>query len=385
MVGIEEFLIEREKEHALRRLKPKDYTQEGKIYLDGRVYYDFSSNDYLGLAGHPRVKAEAKKIIEQLGSSASASRLLSGDFKFYHLLEERVAQLVGKEKALIFNSGYQANLGLISALCRRGDVIFLDRLSHASIIDGVLLSGAKFFRFRHNDLSHLEFLLRKERRKFKNALIVSESNFSMDGDQPDLNGLVQLKEKFNCWLMLDEAHSFGIFGENGAGMAEEEGLSSRVEIIMATFGKALGSFGAFVAGSSKLIEFLVNASRSFIYSTALPPAVVASNLIALSLLEEEPWRRKILLENSSFFREELRKKGLEVRGSTQIVPLVLGEIEKAIQLSQYLFEKGYWVFPIRYPTVPEKEARLRFSLSYHHSRNLLESLIAEISSFFDGS
>jgi 8-amino-7-oxononanoate synthase len=376
---LEEFLRKQEELNLTRSLHPISLKKEGKIYFNKKEYIDFSSNDYLGLSNHPYIKEVSKKALEDYGTSTSASRLLSGDLAIFHQLEAKVAEFKGKEKALVFNSGYQANLGVISSLCQKNiDAIFFDRLCHASIIDGVVLSGARFFRFNHNDMNHLEILLQKERNKFKGALIITETIFSMDGDRCDLKALVELKEKYDCKLYVDEAHATGIFGESASGVVEEEGLVDKVDIIMGTFSKALGSFGAYIASSKEIINYLINQARSFIYSTALPPCVIAANLASLELLEKEPYRRKILLENADYFRKELKNQGLKVKGSSQIVPLVIGDTAKTVKLAQKLKNKGYWVFPIRPPTVPKGEDRLRFSLTYYHTKEILKDLISSL-------
>ena len=381
MADIKEFLKERQAQGLLRKLRPATLRLDGKIYFGDKEYIDFSSNDYLGLSSHPRLKEATIKAIGKFGVSSSASRLLSGDAEIFHALEDAVARFKDKEAALIFNSGYQANVGIISALFTKGDCIFSDRLNHASIIDGILLSGARFFRFQHNNPEHLESLLKKERNKFKNALIVSESFFSMDGDRAPLKGLVKLKEKYNCQIMVDEAHATGIFGEKGSGVVEEEGLSSQVDLIMGTFSKALAGFGAYLATSQNIVDYLVNVCRSFIYSTALPPAVIACNLASLELVKDEPQRRKILLSGAGLLRTKLQAQGLPVLGVSQIIPVILGDNLRAIEFSAKLQEKGYWVLAVRPPTVPAGEARLRLSLSYNHDTetlNKLSNAIAEI-------
>jgi len=257
MDRINQFLQEREENNLLRALHPANFRKKGKIRLGGREYIDFSSNDYLGLSSHAHLLEAAKAALDAFGVSSSASRLLSGDLELHHELEEKTAAFKGKEKAMVFNSGYQANLGVISALCKRGDVIFSDRLNHASIVDGILLSGVRCFRFNHNDITHLESLLKKERRRFKEAFIISETVFSMDGDICPLKGLVELKEKYNCALYVDEAHATGIFGKSGSGLAEEEGLTEEIDFIMGTFSKALGGFGAYLACTKKTTEYLI--------------------------------------------------------------------------------------------------------------------------------
>ena len=378
MEKIEEFLRSRAEEGLLRKLRPAASRRDGKIYFGKKEYIDFSSNDYLGLSNHPKLKKAAQEALETYGAGSSGSRLLSGDLEICHKLEKAVAKFKGKEAALVFNSGYQANIGIVSALYGAGDCIFSDKLNHASIIDGLLLSGAKFFRFSHNDIGHLESLLIKERAKFKNAMIITETIFSMDGDRPDLKSLVSLKEKFDCRLMVDEAHATGIYGKNGSGVVEEEGLSDKVDLIMGTFSKALGSFGAYLAASGQMIDYMVNKCRSFIYSTALPPAIIAANLASIGVIKEEPHRREALLKSAEYFRNALKAKGFEARGSSQIIPAIIGDNHTALNLAEALQKKGYWVMPIRPPTVPKGEARLRFSITYDHGIATLKKLIDDI-------
>lgn len=378
MAEIEEFLKAREKKGLLRILRPLTSRVKSKIRIDKKEYIDFSSNDYLGLSGHPKLAEEAKKAMEKFGAASCASRLMSGDLELHHRLENKIAKFKNKEAALFFNSGYQANVGIISSLYGKDDCIFLDRLSHASIIDGMLLSGAKFFRFRHNDPEDLDSLLKIERNKFKKALIITETVFSMDGDKAPLRELVRLKERYNCEIFVDEAHTTGIFGKNGSGIVEEEGLEEKVDFIMGTFSKALAGFGAYLAAKKSVVEYLINTCRSFIYSTALPPAIIASNLASLDLVEREPYRRERLLEQAHYFRDSLRAEGFEVRGQSQIIPVIIGDNVKTLEAAIRLQEKGYWVLPIRPPTVPEGEARLRFSLTYYHDRETLGRLIDDI-------
>jgi len=378
MDKIEQLLAQRQSKGLLRVLRPADLRKDGKIHQNGRVLFDFSSNDYLGLAGHCELKKASKKATEKLGTGSGASRLLSGDLKIHHELEERTAQFKGKESALVFNSGYQANVGIISALYKSGDAVFCDKLSHASILDGILLSAARLFRFRHNDISHLESLLKKSEGKFRNRLIVTESVFSMDGDRAPLKEMVGLKEKYGCEIMVDEAHATGIFGKDGSGVVAEECLVERVDLLMGTFSKALGSFGAYIACSKSIKEYLINMCRSFIYSTALPPCVVAANIAALEIVGKESFRREALLANAAYFRSELERKGFEIQSQSQIVPLIVGDAEKATAMSEHLIDKGYLALAIRPPTVPQGGSRLRFSLSWHHNKQVLQDLTNQI-------
>jgi len=369
----------RKKQNLLRTLHPASKRIKENIYFRDKACIDLSSNDYLGLSAHPALKDTFIKAAKNSGISSSASRLLSGDSEMFHILEAKVASFKKTDASLIFNTGYQANIGIISALFGKKDAVFSDKLNHSSIIDGILLSRAKMFRFRHNDTSHLEYLLQNERHKYEDALIITESVFSMDGDLSPLDELAILKDKYGCKFMVDEAHATGIFGESGAGLSENLTLRNKIDIIMGTFSKALGSFGAYVACSSCIKKHLINASRGFIYSTALPLPVIAANIASLGLIKKEPFRRKSLLENSACFRDRLKGLGLDIRGCSQIIPMVIGDSEKTVLISEKLQEKGYWALPIRPPTVPRGEARIRFSLNYYHKKDMLEKLVDEIS------
>lgn len=375
---IKEFLAQKQKQGLLRFLRHADYKKSGDIFIEGKKYIDFSSNDYLGLSQHAKLIQAAQDAAEKFGTSSSSSRLLSGSFKLHNELEEKTAEFKKKEAALVFNSGYQANIGIISALCTKQDAIFCDKMSHASIIDGTLLSGSKFFRFSHNDLGHLESLLEKYRNKFNNALIITESIFSMDGDKAPLKGIVALKEKYNCRMLVDEAHATGIFGKNGSGLTEEEGLSEKIEFIMGTFSKAMGSFGAYLACSKDIKDYLINTCRSFIYSTALPAPVIAADIAAIDVIKKEPHRRKTLLDNADYFRNTLKKNQISVKGASQIIPLITGDCVKTLEISKMLMEAGYWALPIRPPTVPKNESRIRFSLAYNHAKKDLKRLLDDI-------
>ena len=375
MACIETFLKKRAEEGALRTLKAISYRNMGRITINKKSYIDFSSNDYLGLSQHPRLIAASKKAIDEFGTSSSASRILSGNLELHQKLEEATANFKNKEAALIFNSGYQANLGIISALYGKDDCIFLDRLSHASIIDGIILAQAKLFRFNHNDPNHLGTLIKKERGRFKKALIITESIFSMDGDKAPLKDIVTLKEKYSCEVFVDEAHATGIFGNSGAGLIEEMGLEEKIDFIMGTFSKALGSFGGYLAASRKIADYLINTCRSFIYSTALPPSVIAANLVSIEIVKNEPQRREKILNLAEYFRASLAKHGLEIKGSSQILPLITGDNLKTLKLARKFQNSGFWVSAIRPPSVPINQARLRFSLTYYHEKEDLDKLI----------
>ena len=369
MERMKQFLLEREKAGTLRRLSPLTRLGHGWVRL---LDYedelkDFSSNDYLALSEHPEVIGASRKYLEMFGTGAGAARLMSGDLEINHLLEEEIAQLKSKEAALTFGSGYLANTGIIPALAGRGDLIIADRLSHASIYDGCMLSGARTIRFRHNDLEHLEQILHEKRNEFNRALVVVESIYSMDGDRCPLADLVSLKKRYSFLLMVDEAHATGLYGENGSGIIEEDNVSDGVDIAMGTFGKALGSYGAYAAASRDIIDFLVNRAGTFIYSTALPPAVIGANLAALYLVKTEPQLRLDLHQKVAFFKKQLRKNGIkDDPGPSQIIPIMIGDSAKALAIAEELQKNHIYVKAVRPPTVPEGSARLRFSITRHH-------------------
>ena len=369
------FICSQKEKNCFRKLSVFD-EKEGS----GQKPADFSSNDYLGLSSHPAILEAASKALYDFGAGSTGARLLSGNNRIYQELEEKTAVFKGKPAALVFNSGYHANVGMISSLCGPGDVIFCDRLCHASMMDGILLSRARFFRFHHNDMDHLESLLESRRKKYRNALIVTESVFSMDGDIAPLRKMTVLKERYDALLYVDEAHATGVFGENSGGMVEECGLTSKVDIIMGTYGKALGSFGAYAASDRVLIDYFINKARSFIFSTALPPSVIGANLAALNIVQKESFRRKNLLEKVLFFRNCLRKQNISVSSFTPIMPIILGEEAKACGISDLLRQKGYILPAIRFPTVSKGQARLRLSVTYPHSTGLLEELSKTLSS-----
>ena len=377
---IDKFLKLREEQGLLRRLRTVVPTGDGKILVDGKEYINFSSNDYLGLASNKELTAASFKALSPvLGSSSS--RLMTGTTSYHDELEDKVADFKKKPAALVFNSGYQANVGIISAILGKDDCVFSDRLNHASIVDGIRLSGAKMFRFGHNDTDHLGELLKAERKKYKASLIITETVFSMDGDIAPLEEIVRLKTDHNCIMMVDEAHATGVFGRNGGGLAGEKGLEKDIDIVMGTFSKALGGFGAYAAMSFELKQYMVNACRSFIYSTSLPPVIIAADIAALEIVKREGKRRTELLTNAGYLRRKLQEKGFEVRGESQIVPIIVRDNEKAIKMSEFLKEHGFWVTPVRTPTVPRGEARLRISLTFDHTKEMLDTFIEAITKF----
>jgi glycine C-acetyltransferase/8-amino-7-oxononanoate synthase len=344
---------------------------------------DFSSNDYLALSIHPDLCAAAHQALDQYGTGTGAARLMSGDLQLFHLLEDATAAFKNQAAALLFGSGYMANIGVIPTLVGRGDVIFADRLNHASIYDGCSLSGARLVRFRHNDIEHLADCLKTSRGTGK-ALIIVESLYSMDGDRSPLAGIVELKNRYGCLLMVDEAHATGIFGAQGGGIIQEDGLEKEVDIAMGTFGKALGSYGAYIAGSADLKEYLINRARTFIYSTGLPPATAAASLAAINLSKKDPSLRQQLLDNCAYFKKCLQEAGLPGNpGPSQIVPIMVGNSRQAIKIAKTFRKNGIFVTAVRPPTVPEGTARLRFSVTLHQSRQDLKhtaGLLLEICS-----
>lgn len=374
MDRLEHQLQQRRQQHRLRQLRPVQQRQPGRLLREDRDLLDFSANDYLGLSQHPRLREAAIKALQQWGTGSAASRLLSGTLALHRDLEEAVAAFKHKPAALVFNSGYQANVGLLSGLCDKGDIVLADRLSHASLLDGLVLSGARWHRFRHNDMGHLETLLKRHGAQW----VITESVFSMDGDLAPLNDLVTLAKRHGARILVDEAHATGIFGNDGAGRVSELGLSDQVDLVMGTFSKALGSFGAYVACDAMLRDLLINLSRSFIYSTSLPPAVIAANQAALEVVHDEPQRRTRLLQLAADLRAALQQRHCEVVGESQIVPWVLGEDEAVVRVSGQLEERGLCVPAIRPPTVSPGQARLRISLSAAHSGTDLRTLLDAI-------
>ena len=382
---INTFLKEQENKNLLRRLRVINKKKDVVLKINNKSYIDFSSNDYLSLSGHKALIKTAKRYTAKYGTGGNASRLLSGTMEFHIELENKIAKLKQKESGLLFGNGFIANTTIIPALLNKRDVIFADRLVHASIIDGILLSGCKFFRFKHNDMNHLEHLLKNERKNYEKALIITESVFSMDGDIADLKSITALKNKYNALLYVDEAHATGIFGKTGAGIIEELGLTEETDIIMGTFGKALGSYGAYVVSDFALRNYLINKSRGFIYSTALPASVIGASIAAIDLLKKEPFRRKDLLSNSDYLRNSLKKFGIKTIGETQIIPVIIGDSTVAVKIAEQLIQKGYFVLPIRPPTVPYNSSRIRLSLNYKHSKKIIDKFISDFIKIYEST
>jgi 8-amino-7-oxononanoate synthase len=339
----------------------------GRVQIAGRILLNLSSNDYLGLSQDPRIIAAAREAAARLGVGAGASRLVVGHLALHEEVEARLAAFKGTEAAVIFSTGYMANLGAISALVGPGDTVFCDKLNHASIYDGIRLSGANLVRFPHRDMNRLEALLPKAGPGKR--LIVTDSVFSVDGDLAPLQEMVELKDRYGAMLMVDEAHATGVLGPKGEGLAAALGLTHRVEVHMGTFSKALGSLGGYVAGDRCLIDYLHNRARSFIYSTAMPPPVLGAIAGALDIVLMKPERRAYLMEQAEEFRRVLAQGGFDTLGSeTQIVPVLVGENARTLEMAARLRERGLMAVALRPPTVPPGRDRVRFSLSAAHSR-----------------
>jgi len=389
MTGTDFVLEELERLETLnqrRFLKTFEQANAREVSYQGKRLVNFSSNDYLGLASHPRVKAAAHAAIEEFHASAGSSRLICGNLEIHERLESRLARFKKKETALVFSSGYAANLGIISALAGAGDQIFSDALNHASIIDGCRLSRAQVFIYRHRDLNHLESLLRGAPAA-RRRLLISDAVFSMDGDVADLPGLTATAAAHDCLLMLDEAHATGVLGSTGSGIVEHfverGGLAPDkdcVDVAMGTLSKALGSFGGFVACSAHMREFLINKARSFIFATALPPSAVGAALESLQLLSEEPFHLESLWKNCGALKSRLSEGGFDVTASeTPILPLTFGAEVTALRMSRRLTDRGYFVPAIRPPSVPKGTSRLRITLCANHSGEEVDGLAKELS------
>ena len=393
-------LADLREQNLFRELRRVDSAQGPRIEIGGKTFLNFSSNDYLGLANHPALKEAAIRAVEKFGAGAGASRLICGSLAPFHQLEETLAAFKKTEAALTFSTGYAAALGTITALVGKDDIIILDKLVHASIVDAAKLSGAKLRIFAHNDLNDLEEKLkwattnaRHSSLATRHILIVTESIFSMDGDAAPLREIVALKEKYGAWLMVDEAHATGIIGENGRGLADELGVSDQVEIQMGTLGKALGASGGYICGRRALIDFLVNRARSFIFSTAPVPAAAAATTAGIKLIQsvEGETRRKKLWRHvqlvgddvwslKSFSTESQRlHTSSPAKNCSAIIPLIIGDESKAIAAATKLREQNIFVPAIRYPTVAHGAARLRITLTAAHCEAHIYELATALS------
>ena len=365
MIDLEARLDELQSLGLRRRLRHISGPQGPRVVLDGKPVLLLCSNDYLGFADHPRVRTAAADAAMRWGAGAGASRLVCGTMTPHRRLEERLAAFKGREAALLFGSGYLANMGVIAALARPGDVVFSDELNHASIVDGCRLSRAEVFVYNHADVEHLQWGIRQA--EGRGALIVSDGLFSMDGDIAPLEDLVALAERHRLRLVVDEAHATGTIGPEGRGTLAAAGLEDQVDVIVGTLGKALGSYGAFVACEREMAQYLINAARTFIFSTAPPPPAVAAALAALELIQERPYRVARLQANAAALRSALQQEGFDLGASrTHIIPMVIGEAQAALSVCEGALERGVFAQAIRPPTVPPQTSRLRLSVMASH-------------------
>ncbi len=383
----EEVIADLKQRSLYRRLQTVDEVNGTRVSRAGRSLVNFASNDYLGLAQHQNLRAAAAEALERFGAGSAASRLITGTLAMHTELEAKLAAFVGTPAALVFESGYAAALGTIPALFGKGDVIILDKLAHACLIDGARLSGAEIRVYPHNRLDRLAELLRWARAKRNTAriLVITESIFSMDGDGCPLPEIVELKDEFGAMLLLDEAHAIGIIGPNGAGLAAEYDLTDRVDIHLGTLSKAIGSSGGFIAGSASLIDLLINCARSFIYSTASPPAVIAAAIQGLAMVDSEigDQLRAALRRNQEELGIEFDLPGAGPKRSA-IIPVMVGNEEQTMALSAMLADKGFLVPGVRFPTVPRGSARLRVTLSAAHQIDEVATLREAIKALLSG-
>jgi 8-amino-7-oxononanoate synthase len=379
MFDLDDELQSLEEDGLLRKIPRVEARSATHIRIDGRELLLMASNDYLGLSQHPQLISCGARAAEQWGAGSGAARLISGSSSLFDTLEKRLADFKQTQAALVFSTGYMANIGLLSALTGKDDIIFSDELNHASIIDGCRLSRAKVSVYPHVDLAALETQLRRA-ANCRRRIIVTDAVFSMDGDIAPLTHLLELAQTHDAVLIVDDAHGTGVLGPEGRGTAAHFGLKDNDRLIlMGTLGKALGCFGAFVAGSRVLIDYLVNRARSFIFTTAMPPANVAAALAALDLVEQEPSLREQLQENTDFMHRELSSLGFDFGGSqTQIIPIMAGEASTAVAMATDLMEQGIFLQAIRPPTVPKDAARLRLTVTALHTRQQLEQVVTAL-------
>jgi 8-amino-7-oxononanoate synthase len=376
--NLQQELQQRKANHLYRSRRISEGPQQPDMVIDGKTVISFCSNDYLGLANHPEVKAAFIRGIEQYGAGSGAAHLINGHSRAHHNLEQELAEFTGYPRALLFSTGYMANLGLAQALVGKGDTALEDRLNHASLLDGGLLSGARLMRYQHNDSADLEAKLAGRTQGEK--LVLSDGVFSMDGDIAELPAIADTCRKHDAWLMVDDAHGFGVLGEHGRGTLEHYGLAAaNVPVYMATLGKALGTAGAFIAGSDDLIETLIQNSRTYIYTTASPPAVAEATRASLNIIISRPHLREQLNANIRYFRKACSQCGIEVATSqTAIQPVIVGDTQTAVAISEQLFAQGILVTAIRPPTVPEGTARLRITLSAAHACTHIDKLVSAL-------
>jgi len=362
-----------------RELNSVEGSQGTHLEIKGKTYLSFCSNNYLGLANNPLVIKAVKDAVGKYGWGAGASRLVSGNMRLHEVLEGEISKFKGKEASIVFPTGYMANIGTISSLVSKGDLVICDKLNHASIIDGCRLSGAGFRVYPHCDMKKLENILKKA-TKYSRKLIVTDTVFSMDGDIAPLPDIVRIAHKYNAMVMADEAHGTGVFGENGRGVVEHFNLSKKVSIVMGTLSKAVGSLGGYVSGDADLINFLRNKARPFMYTTALPPAVCAASIAGIKLIRKNPSLRKSLWNNVRYLKKELDLLNFNlIPSESPIIPILIGDAKKAVDMSKLLYKKGILIPAIRPPTVPTRSSRLRMTVMSTHTRKDLERLLEVLS------
>jgi 8-amino-7-oxononanoate synthase len=375
---LKESLLQLEKNNLKRRLRDVMGPQDARIVLDGREVLNFCSNNYLGLANDPRLKEAAMEAIKTQGIGAGASRLVCGNMRAHERLEQKIAKFKNKERALLFNTGYMANVGIISSLFSRSDTVFCDRLNHASIVDGIILSQAKMKRYPHLDMDALEDMIQSSESHGQRA-IITDSVFSMDGDTAPLKKIVELAQTYNCIVMIDEAHALGILGDHGRGLAEHLGVEDGIDIQMGTLSKAAGGLGAYVCGSEDLIEYIVNHARSFIYTTALPASMAEALSVAIDIIGGDVELRSRLKHNTFYMKQKLSAMGFDVNQTeVPIIPLIVQESSVALEFSQKLLEQNIFVSAIRPPTVPHNSARLRLTVMATHTQQDLDDCLTAI-------
>jgi glycine C-acetyltransferase/8-amino-7-oxononanoate synthase len=372
-------LKEIKKSGLYRELNIVEGAQGPHVKIKGRKYISFCSNNYLGLANHPEIAKAVEDAVKKYGWGAGASRLISGNMKLHETLEDEISKFKRKESTIVFPTGYMANIGTICSLVSSGDLVICDRLNHASIIDGCRLSGATFRVYPHRDTVKLENILKKS-SKYPRKLIVTDTVFSMDGDLAPLPDIVRIARKYKAMVMVDEAHGTGVFGKNGRGVVEHFNLNEKVNIVMGTLSKAVGSLGGFVSGDKNLINYLRNKARTFMYTTALPPAVCAASIAGIRLIQRDHSLRESLWRNVCYLKERLKLLNINVISSeSPIIPVMIGDAKKAVDVSRFLFKRGVLIPAIRPPTVPDKSSRLRFTVMSTHTRADLDKLLDVLS------
>lgn len=381
---IKEELSQIHDNQLFRLLTELETGQSPEVTIDGKSYVLLGSNSYLGLSVDPKVVEAARLALEKYGTGSGGSRLVSGSSDLHRELEERIARFKNTEAAILFSSGYLANIGTISSLVGSDDIIYSDELNHASIIDGARLSRSTVKIYNHLDLNHLEELLESDRDKKCRKLIVTDTVFSMDGDLVQLPELVDLAEKYRCILMIDEAHATGVLGERGSGATEHFGVEDRVPVVMGTLSKAIGSLGGYIAGSQELIDYIRNRVRSYIFDTSLPPASVAASIAAIDIIENEPERREHLWKLVDQFKSSIEETGLTILPShSAIIPVLIGEAEPALNFAKALREYGVFTPAVRPPSVPQGMCRIRVTIMAKHSEEHINTALSAFNAAYE--